>query len=397
MKLTDLGSVARGKSKYRPRNDPSLYGGNYPFLQTGDVKDAALYLSQYSQTYNEKGLAQSKLWDPGTLCITIAANIAETAVLKIKACFPDSIVGFVADPAKADVRFIKYLFDTMKLRMQSISRGTTQDNLSVDKLLSFDFLVPSVDTQHTIADILSAYDGIIENNAQRIQILGAMARLLYEEWFVKFRFPDHPKITMVKSDSGPIPKGWNVGKLGDKIQIRKGKNITQATVMSGRVPVVAGGLEPAYFHNAPNTRAPVITISASGANAGFTKLYFENVWASDCSFIDRTVTEHVFFYYLLLIHKREEVLGLQRGSAQPHVYPKDLMNLAITFPPVNLIDRCETTVAPLFDLIGLLKRINSNFVETRDLLLPKLISGEIDITNLDIKVLAENGATAAAL
>ena len=120
-RLDELGTVARGKSKHRPRNDPCLYGGEYPFIQTSDVKNADLYLSKYSQTYNEKGLAQSKLWKPSTLCITIAANIAETAILKINACFPDSIVGFVANKEIADVKFVKYYLDTIKLQMQNIS------------------------------------------------------------------------------------------------------------------------------------------------------------------------------------------------------------------------------------------------------------------------------------
>ena len=95
-------------TEHRPRNEPSLYGGPYPFIQTGEIKAADLYIREYSQTYNAKGLAQSKLWNPDTLCITIAANIAETAILKIQACFPDSVVGFIADPNKSDVRFVKY-------------------------------------------------------------------------------------------------------------------------------------------------------------------------------------------------------------------------------------------------------------------------------------------------
>ncbi|MEW3947070.1 restriction endonuclease subunit S, partial [Pseudomonas aeruginosa] len=118
------------------RNDPSLYGGDYPFFQTGDVKGAELYLRCFSATYNEKGLAQSKLWQPGTLCITIAANIADTSILSIPGCFPDSVVGFVADPQRSDVFFVKYYLDTLKNAMQSISHGTTQDNLSLEKLLS---------------------------------------------------------------------------------------------------------------------------------------------------------------------------------------------------------------------------------------------------------------------
>jgi type I restriction enzyme S subunit len=113
-KLTEVGSVSRGKSKHRPRNAPELYGGSYLFVQTGDVKHANFYITDYTQTYSERGLAQSKLWQPGTLLITIAANIADTAVLKIHACFPDSIIGFIPKKGESDVKFIKYCLDTYK-------------------------------------------------------------------------------------------------------------------------------------------------------------------------------------------------------------------------------------------------------------------------------------------
>jgi type I restriction enzyme, S subunit len=150
-KLNELGFVGRGRSRHRPRDDASLYGGPYPFFQTGDVKAAEFYLSDFKQTYNEKGLAQSKLWEPGTLCITIAANIAESAILNVPGCFPDSVVGFIADPEIADARFVKYYIDTIKINMQQASRGTTQDNLSLDKLLTFDFKMPPVNVQRGIA------------------------------------------------------------------------------------------------------------------------------------------------------------------------------------------------------------------------------------------------------
>src|SRR5262249_53763443 len=106
--LTDLGTIDRGRSRHRPRNDPALFGGPYPFFQTGDVKAANLWLRTYKETYNETGLAQSRLWPVGTLCITIAANIADAAILGIPGCFPDSIVGFTSDPDKSDVIFVKY-------------------------------------------------------------------------------------------------------------------------------------------------------------------------------------------------------------------------------------------------------------------------------------------------
>ncbi len=123
LKLDQLGSVGRGKSRHRPRNAAFLYGGPYPFFQTGDIKAANLYLTEHSQTYSEAGLAQSKLWKPGTLCITIAANIAETAILGIQGCFPDSVVGFTADPKESEAKFVKYYIDMIKLQIQTLVSG----------------------------------------------------------------------------------------------------------------------------------------------------------------------------------------------------------------------------------------------------------------------------------
>ena len=205
--LDKLGTVSRGRSRHRPRDADFLYGGPYPLVQTGDVKKAGLYLRDYEQTYSDSGLAQSKLWPVGTLCITIAANIAETSILDIEACFPDSVVGFVADQEKADTRFVKYLFDAvLKVRFQSFTQGAAQDNLSQAKLLSIKFPVPELAVQKKIADILSAYDDLIENNRRRIALLEEAARLLYREWFVWLPLPrprTHAKISRTASR-----KGW---------------------------------------------------------------------------------------------------------------------------------------------------------------------------------------------
>ena len=148
LSLNDLGYVGRGKSKHRPRNDPSLYHGKYPFIQTSDVKNSKFYLDQYSQTYNEKGLAQSKLWDKETLLITIAANIADTAILNFSACFPDSIVGFIPNKKICNIKYIKYYFEVFQKAFQQISQGSTQDNLSVEKLLSLKIPIPEISDQN---------------------------------------------------------------------------------------------------------------------------------------------------------------------------------------------------------------------------------------------------------
>ena len=202
--LDQLGTVSRGKSKHRPRNDPKLFGGKYPFIQTADVKNADYYITKYSDTYNESGVAQSKLWDKGTLCITIAANIADTGVLAFPACFPDSIMGFVPFEGVANTRFIKYCFDRLQRDCKQISQGTAQDNLSWEKLSTIKFCIPEYKEQCRIADILSAYDDLIENNQKQIKLLEEAAQRLYKEWFVDLRFPGHENTKIVDS----VPQGW---------------------------------------------------------------------------------------------------------------------------------------------------------------------------------------------
>ena len=197
-----------------------------------------------------------------------------------------------------------------------------------------------------------------------IEVLEQLIHLIYVEWFVNYRYPDHEKIKMVDSgtDFGKIPMGWEVRSIGEKITILKGKNITQNTISAGDVPVVAGGMGPAYYHNTSNASGPVITISASGANAGFVNLYFEDIWASDCSFINKSVTDFVFFYHSLLKERQKEITHKQRGAAQAHVYPKDLMNIKVVYPPdESLIRDFENAITPLYLLIeNLKKRIGSS-------------------------------------
>lgn len=216
--LDKLGSISRGKSKHRPRNDKILFGGKYPFIQTADVKAANLYLTEYKNTYNEEGLEQSKLWKAGTLCITIAANIAETAILGIDACFPDSIMGFVPFKGVSNVKFIKYAFDILKNNCRTISQGTAQDNLSWEKLSRIEFPAPPIEVQNKIVDILSAYDDLIENNQKQIKLLEEAAQRLYKEWFVNLRFPGYENTPIIDG----VPKGWKKEDLINLVDIQYG-------------------------------------------------------------------------------------------------------------------------------------------------------------------------------
>jgi len=144
----------RGKSKNRPRNDSKLFGGRYPFVQTGDVRNTGKILTTYSQTYNEVGLAQSKLWPKGTICITIAANIAETAILDFDSCFPDSIIGLVVDSKLADSDYTYYSLQFLKGKLQELGKGSAQDNINLGTFQKQYFPFPNIKRQKGIVLIL---------------------------------------------------------------------------------------------------------------------------------------------------------------------------------------------------------------------------------------------------
>lgn len=156
----------RGKSKHRPRNDESLYGGDYPFIQTGDVRNCEHLITNYSKTYNDKGLAQSKLWPKGTICITIAANIAETGILDFEGCFPDSVIGVVVNPAVTTVRYVEYLLQSFKTILKAKGQGSAQDNINMGTFEKIIFPFPtSIEVQN---DIVNSLNGIM-NSVQQLE------------------------------------------------------------------------------------------------------------------------------------------------------------------------------------------------------------------------------------
>jgi type I restriction enzyme S subunit len=158
-------TFGRGKSRHRPRNDPSLYGGKYPFVQTGDVRNAEHIITEFSQTYSEAGLAQSKLWPKGTICITIAANIAETGILGFDACFPDSVIGVVPDPKEAEVGYVEYVLQSFKARLQALGQGSAQANINMGTFENERFPFPSVAEQRGIVTKLDA----LSQESQRLE------------------------------------------------------------------------------------------------------------------------------------------------------------------------------------------------------------------------------------
>lgn len=253
--------------------------------------------------------------------------------------------------------------------------GSAQPALTIDTIKQFEIRIPSYETQCKVSSILSTYDDLIENNQKQIKLLEEVAERLYKEWFVDFRFPGYKDVKFIDG----LPEGWYKVPLEDIATFKRGKTITKAQVKAGEVPVVAGGLEPAYYHNQANTTSPVITISASGANAGFSRLYNVPVFASDCSFIDNDTTPYLFYVYCFLQDNKAKLRSLQKGSAQPHVYAKDINMLTIMMPEETILEEFCRIISSYFEKIKIIEFEIKLLKEARDRLLPKLMSGEIEV------------------
>lgn len=258
-----------------------------------------------------------------------------------------------------------FLYYAMSLiDLNKYNEGTTIPSLRTETLNRLELMVPSIDDQKKVLSILERFD-------EKITLNRAINHNLLQQAFALFDslFPN-------------ISDG--LCTIGDYITPKRGRNLLSKDAVPGTVPVVAGGLEPSTYHNTANTQAPVLTISASGANAGFVNLWHKPVWSSDSSFIDSSMTEDVYFWFIMLKKRQREIFDAQTGSAQPHIYPQHIAAMTIRSLDQALISDFTSQVTPLFALIGANKDENDRLTSVRDALLPKLMSGEIDVSEIEV-------------
>ena len=180
--LPELGEVGRGVSKHRPRNDPQLLGGKYPLIQTSEIAKSDLYITEYESTYSELGFKQSKLWQKGTLCITIAANIAKTAILTFDACFPDSVVGFKANGRTNNI-FIHYWFSFFQTILEAQAPESAQKNINLKALSELYVIVPPIELQSQFAAFVKQVDKSKFEIKQSLEKLELLKKALMQKYF----------------------------------------------------------------------------------------------------------------------------------------------------------------------------------------------------------------------
>ena len=379
VKLGELYDVHNGLSKSR-----DAFGTGYPFLSFSEVFNNYFLPNKLEQLVESTQKEQdSYSIHRGDVFITRTSETMDELGMSCVALhdYPNATYnGFTKRlrpkyPDRVLPEYIGYFLRTPLFRSKFVafSTMTTRASLRNEDLLTMEVTLPPIEIQRKIADVLSAYDDLIENNRKQIKLLEEAAQRLYKEWFIDLRFPGHETTPIIDG----IPNGWENANLESLGTFTRGKTITKDQTCLGNIPVVAGGMTPAYYHNASNTDAPVITVSGSGANAGFANIYFQNIWASDCSYLEKSKSNGFFFIYCFLKSNQEILDNLQKGSAQPHVYAKDINAIKFCKPDKNIVDNFEHIVLSFFDKIEQLQSSIRFTIETRDRLLPKLMSGEI--------------------
>lgn len=463
VKLSDLGEVARGRSRHRPRYAEHLYGGEYPFIQTGDIKASEGRISSHEQTYSEAGLAQSRLWPAGTMCITIAANIAETGVLQYPACFPDSVIGFIADKNKADVYYIEYVFRKLRKDIQRQATGSVQDNINLQTFERLKFKVPHVEEQHRIANFLNHFDKKITLNRQINQTLEQMAQTLFKSWFVDFDpvvdnaldagffeqdlgFSEEllhrveVRKTVRKSDNfkplsedirrlfpdafeectepalglgGWIPEGWEINCLENISKCIKGTSYKSSELSASDTALVTlksfqrgGGYRldglKSYvgsYKKEQEVFAGDLIIACTDVTQAADIIGKPAIVISDPCYSKLVVSldvavirpKHISLkYYLYGIAKTLEFQNYtyshSTGTTVLHLSKNAVPNFMVSLPNELILQRYHEMVLPLFDSIEKNTCSLRVLTKLRDTILPKLISGELSLSNLKIDI-----------
>lgn len=361
----------RGKSKHRPRNDARLYGGDIPFIQTGDIREAGKWIENYSQTYSAFGLQQSKQWEKGTLCITIAANIAETGLLGFDACFPDSIIGFVANPKFAITEYVYYYLNSIKDYLANKSYGSAQDNLNLSTFSSLKIPVPSLEIQSRIVQVLDNFDTVcndlkiglpkeIELRQKqyeyfRDKLLTFVAEGEYTDSTVQYR---QDLIRLLTWVFGPIRV-----KLGQVVNLQRGKRLVKKQLTAaGSFTVYQNSLTPlGYFEQSNRVKETSFVICAGAAGEiGYSDTDF---WAADDVYTLETSEDisDKFMYYVLL-SKQDRLKSQVRKASIPRL-SKDAIDKVTFYLPsfteqeriVSILDNFNTLTTSISE--GLPKEI----------------------------------------
>ena len=383
-----LGTLTDRKIGYGIVQPGASVSGGVPVIKVNNIISGLRNVEELETTSkdNDAKYSRTKLIG-GELIISVVGTIGKTAIVPMSfaGCNLVRATCLIDIKDKQLVSWVKYYIDSPQGQryIHENLNTTVQPTLNVKSLVDMPIPMYSSEYMKKAVAILKSLDDKIEVNRKINENLEQQAQALFKSWFVDFE--PFKNGEFIESELGMIPKGWRVGKLGELCQFKRGKGLLSKNAIPGDVPVVAGGLEPACYHNISNTKAPVITVSGSGANAGFMRMYHQEVWASDCSFIDITCENWLFVYCFLAINSHL-LRHAQTGAVQPHVKPADIHDFDLAIPPKENIQTFQDIISSFITKKGLLEQESRRLAELRDTLLPRLMSGELKVNDIENKL-----------
>jgi type I restriction enzyme S subunit len=392
----------------------------YPSIRTPNIGRGRLILEGVNRVSEEtyKLWTQRAIPGEGDLILAREAPVGNVAIIpkNLQVCLGQRTVLIRPDKSKIDPNYLVYLLlgDEVQGKIQSLSGGATVAHLNMVEIRKMELpTLPSLPTQQKIGTILSAYDDLIENNTQRIKILEEMAQVIYREWFVNFRFPGHEGVRLVESELGPVPMGWDVQTVEETFSITGGGTpSTKAPeywengeinwysptdlTSSGTMFMDCSGNqinEAGLKNSSAKLFSPFSVMMTSRATLGVISINTTDACTNQ-GFITCIPNEHFPLYtlYHWLKENVETFISLGTGSTFKEITKGVFKTIQLVVPPPEISSQFEQTVQPLAFQILNLQRKNSNLRRTRDLLLPNLISGEFDVSELDILIPEEMAA-----
>ena len=393
-KVVQIEQVADLINGYSQFNSKSYIDKGIPIFRIGDL-GGQVNLSSVKHVSKDAvpNLNQKRLFRGDILIAKIGKRVGASSVYNLDepAILSSQIVGVRA--RRIDQKFLAcfiespFFYDAIKPHFF----GSTRDNISPNHIRSASTPFPPLLTQRKITAALSVYDDLIENNTRRIEILEGMAAAIYREWFVEFRFPEHEEAKMLESELGLIPEGWQVKSFGEVSlnfdRQRKPLSGIVRSTMQGKYPYYgASGIIDYIDDYVFDGR--FLLISEDGANLMERKTpiaFFASgkFWVNNHAHVVQGKAP-ISTNLLYLFMSNVAISGYITGAAQPKINQDNLNRISILSPPQRVLERFDKMIAPIFDNIVALDLKNTNLRQTRDLLLPKLISGEIDVSDLDI-------------
>lgn len=383
----------------------------YPSIRTPNIGRGRLILENVNRVSEETYRKWTKRAVPQAEDLILAreAPVGNVAIIpkNLKVCLGQRTVLIRTDKKKINPHYLVYLLLGAEIqgKIKSFSNGATVHHLNMKDIRNLELPeLLSLETQNKISSILSNYDDLIENNIRRIEILEQMAKLVYEEWFVKFRFPGHEKVKMVPSELGEIPEGWEVKAFSEVInvnpprKISKGKlatkvsmadlNTWQSWINSWQKEEYRSGPK---FKNG-DTLFARITPSLENGKTAFVNFLDDGETAFGSTefivFGPKIIESGLYIFFLSRSeYVRETAITAMTGTSGRQRVPNDCFDhLLICVPPNNIVERFNEIVVLFFEMIKNYSKKSLCLKKTRDLLLPKLISGEIDVSDLDIRI-----------